>query len=333
MSPQNREPLIVGCHHKTGTLLLFNIGEAMMSRLWAADQFVSGTSNVRKQPLSRVLSTLPKTFRCYFNQWFEHEIDVDPASIRFLQLVRHPVTWVRSAYLYHRNGGPSEGVRWLDWRIFRLAQKQLSYCELLNEVDEDVGVSIEAVRSFPEIAGTARASRSARHLLAKRIVTLDQFESNFEVEMRSICGFAGLDSAATDEVMNSTRKYDIANRAARHKRPNVTRGSERAAQLESCLNEDAGFRHLYKQLAQDMGLDFDSHPSDRALLPLNQDLIRRILDAKEHLLRDAASEEAIEFLRSAPPEGLWLAYALQSFGEGGHLMMYEFIREMLLGIA
>src|SRR3984957_3307633 len=133
-------PLIIGCHHKTGTTLLFKLGPIIAERLWRRDQLVVASSAIRKEPLSQVLERLAKDLRCYFNTWFEHGVDLPPSSIRFLHFVRHPVKWGRSAYLYHKRGGPAEGIRWLDWRVFKIGERQFSYCQLLNAVEEQFGV-------------------------------------------------------------------------------------------------------------------------------------------------------------------------------------------------
>lgn len=324
--PQNKL-LVIGCHHKTGTTLLFKIGAAIAERLWRRDQLVVGSSAIRKQPLSKVLQSFGKDICCYFNPWFEHEVDLPSSNIRFLHFVRHPVKWVRSGYLYHKKGGPAESIRWLDWRVFRLGSRRLSYYELLNSVDEGMGASIEAVRSFPEIAGTARASYSSAGLTTKKILSLEHFQTDFNASVRSLGEFVGLDSAQINQVVLDMRAHDFS--GPHHGlRPNMTYKSESADRIESRLALDPGFRKLYTGLAEQMGFTWNRSAAEPGCSCLSNVLIERILGFKDQLLMDAASPEAQESLRSPSSRDSWLAYALQSFGEG-HLLMYDFIQQMI----
>ena len=132
-------PLVLGCHHKTGSVLLIQLMDRLLPRLnqkRRLNKIVSGSPMDRKAPLSGILNHY-RGCDCYVNLWFEHEIDVPSDSIRLLHFVRHPVKWVRSAYLYHKKGAPSDLIRWLDWRVFRFKGEELSYFEVLNRLDTD----------------------------------------------------------------------------------------------------------------------------------------------------------------------------------------------------
>jgi len=323
-------PLIIGCHHKTGTTLLFKLGPIIAERLWRRDQLVVASSAIRKEPLSQVLERLGKDLRCYFNPWFEHEVDLPPSSIRFLHFVRHPVKWVRSAYLYHKRGGPAEGIRWLDWRVFKIGERQFSYCQLLNAVEEQFGVFLEAVRCFPEIAGTARAAYSSAGLSMKRNITLEHFQTDFDASVRSLCEFAGLDPTQIGQIANRLRVYDSTN-PDHIPRLNVTHGSDSANRIEHCLSQDPGFRRLYAEPVKQMGFVWSESGASSEVSFLSDAFLDSILDIREQLLTDASSAKGQKFLCSASVRDSWLAFALQSFGEG-HLLMHSFIQEMLEGI-
>ena len=325
MSTQYREPLIIGCHHKTGTNFLGDLAEIIVGRLWRRDQVIVGSSQIRKQPLSKVVHSFGKDFHCYVNPWFEHDMDVPPSSVRFLHLIRHPVKWVRSAYLYHKKGGPSEKIRWLDWRVFRIGTRQLSYYELLNSVAEDAGIAIEAVRSFPEVAGTARSACTSAAFPLKQTFSLEQFQADFDSHIRALCEFVGFDLNQTSQVL---AKLDFSKAGHVDQRPNVTHGSELASDLEARLTHDPGFLRLYADPIAQMGFTFDGINTCNGHSLLDDALIGRILAAKDHFLTDVSSDEAQAFLRSESSSNGWLAYALQSFGNG-HLMMYDFIQQMV----
>src|SRR6266481_1475627 len=184
------EPIVLGCHHKTGTHLLTPLIRAASDEFWDRRNVVWGRPDQRKLPLSKIVEGYNRWF-CYLNIWFEHEVDVPECSIRFLQFVRHPAKWVRSAFLYHKKGGPSEGTPWLKWRIFRISDRNVSYQELLNGLDEERGLMIEAIRCFPEIAGTSRSARSATSVRMRHQVTLEDFEHDFEGTLRAACRSLG----------------------------------------------------------------------------------------------------------------------------------------------
>jgi hypothetical protein len=329
MDTQYGEPLIIGCHHKTGTEFLSNVLPILADQLWSRDYIIIGKSATRKLPLSQVLKSIRNDFRCYLNIWFEHEVDLPQTSVRFVHFIRDPIKWIRSAYLYHKKGGPSEGSRWLDWRVFRIGDRQLSYCELLNSVREEIGILIEAVRSFPEVAGTARASYSSNHLTMKKNMTLEQLQSEFDDNVISLCQFVGLNSTKINLVMDVIRKHDLSRMAPLAMPAHVTRGTDAADRLESYLIKDAGFMRLYTDIAGQMGFTIKRHWTQPMGSLLSDSFIDRILSARDFLLAGDFSTEMKQHLCADVPGTGWLAYALQSFGQGGHLMMYEFIQEMM----
>ena len=320
--------LVIACHHKTGSNLLIALLNELAARDYFPAQVMRGGWDERKLPLSLVLGRYASRPLWYLQTWFEHEIDVPADGIRFLHFVRHPIKWVRSAYLYHRRGGPSERVSWLKWRVFRLRSCQVSYCEALNSVSVERGLLIEAVRCYPEILGAARAASSSDHLLDRLRVSLEQFHRDFEPSVRSVCEFLGLDHPSAHEVTRAMAAHDLSRRRPDELPPNATSSSPEAAGCERYLAEDPAFHALYAQPAAQMGFGFEAR-SLRSESRLGSSVIGRALEAKEHLLVHPLSPQGQELLGQGQLGDHWVACALQSFGQGGHLMMHPFIQQIL----
>jgi glycosyltransferase involved in cell wall biosynthesis len=273
------ETIIIGCHHKTGTNILTTLLNVISARHWLPERVARGRSDDRKLPLSRILESYPEPPSCYVGIWFEHEVDVPADSVRFLHFVRHPAKWVRSAYLYHRKGGPLECTAWLKWRVFRNGGRHISYHELLNEMAVEQGLLIEAVRCYPEVAGTARAASTSSHLLTRVQTSLEKFHTDFDSSVRSVCGFMGLDSGGSDEIADAMSRHDLSIRRPDELPSNVTRNSPEAARLERYLVEDPAFHRLYAQPAVQMGFALDSS-SVRSESLLDDSVVEQILEAK-----------------------------------------------------
>jgi glycosyltransferase involved in cell wall biosynthesis len=327
-SMRQTEAIIIGTHHKTGSNLLITLLKVIEAKHWLPARVVRARPEERKLPLSGILKNYSAPLPCYVDTWFEHEVDVPEDSVRFLHFVRHPANWVRSAYLYHKKGGPSEAVPWLKWRLFRNGGQYISYHELLNGINDERGVLIEAVRSYPEIAGTARAAATSSHLLKRVQLSLEQFHSDFDSSIRSICEFLELDSERSEEITYAMTEHDFSKRHSDELPLNVTRNSSQAAYLERYLMEDPEFRRLYAQPGMEMGFPLDSN-SVRSGSLLDKSIIDQILEAQTHLLTHPYVQDAQEVLQADTSGNLWLAYALQSFGQGGHLMMHQFIQRIL----
>lgn len=320
-------PLAIGCHHKTGTKLLAQILKVVGNQLRLQGNIIIARSEERKLPFSFVLKKLPKSC-CYINTWFEHEMDVPASSVRFLHFVRHPADRIRSAYLYHAAGGPGEAVRWLDFRIFRVFDKAVSYYDLLNIVDDKTGLLIEAIRCYPEIAGTARAAHSSAHLTRKLEISLEQIATDFEGNIRAACEFMGLDKANARMAVEALKEHDISKKRKSDLPNHVTRFNPEAENLKNYLVGDPAFYRLYSQCIQQTG--FECCPGQlRTSSRIDDDLLANILDNNSRLLTDFRTESARMDLRYNKALRNWLPYALQTFGEGGHLMMYEFLQTFI----
>jgi hypothetical protein len=315
----------MGCHHKTGTQLLDAFVRETARRFLEPIAF--GTSYARKIPLSHVLREMGESYLSYVNICFEHQIDVPAESIRFLHFVRHPIRWIRSAFLYHKMGGPLEGIPWLRWRIFRLDGSSLSYHELLNCVDWKIGSIIEAIRSYPEIAGSARAADTSSDLRHRLQVSLEQFQLNFDHTARSIYEFLKLPPGEMEATLNAFAKMDISRMRSEELPSNITRSSISCEPVEVYLSQHSGIFKLYSDLAVPMGFVLD-RPTAPSTSLLDEEILGMILKNKPFLLTHSQSMEAKAFLPSDKSQNEWRAVDRQQFG-GGHLMMCEFIQAFL----
>jgi hypothetical protein len=328
MATRNGRPLVLACHHKTGSCLLIQLVNKLAPRLAqkrSLNRVIVGDPINRKLPLSVVLRQHPGC-DLYINQWFEHEVDVPADAVELVQFVRHPVNWVRSAYLYHKKGAPSEVIRWPDWRIFRWRGARLSYCELLSRVDTGLGLAIEAVRSFPEILGTASVARTSSALRHHQQFTLEEVQEDFDGTISRLCGFIGFNDP--DEVAVELKELDLSRSCAGPLPANVTRTSSESAELERVLTDDPQFSRLYSQAAQEMGFQLSgNHEGKASILPAP--IVQELLSGQGHLRTSwQTAQQANEFMRNSNSERWWATYALQVAG-CGHLMMQGFIQEML----
>jgi hypothetical protein len=323
-------PLVLGCHHKTGSVLLTQFMDRVGSRFTQKlrlSKIVNGSPVDRKAPLSAILNHYQNP-DCYINLWFEHEIDVAPDSIRLLHFVRHPVKWVRSAYLYHKKGAPSDSVRWLDRRVFRLKEEQVSYCEVLNRVDSATGLAAEAIRSFPEIIGTALVARTSSCLTHRQQVSLEQLHADFDATMGLICALVGFDETDTSEIIAELKILDLSRASPGQMPQNVTRNSPNSQELERTLEGDPMFHKLFDSAASDMGFRFSEMPrQSRSILP--EAIVTTLLNGTSHLCTPwQAVERDRDFMLDGDSITWWLTYALQVSG-CGHLMMHSFIQQLL----
>ena len=330
MISNDRPPLVLGCHHKTGSVLLTQFMDRVGSQLkqqLRLDRIVHGSPVDRKAPLSAILNHYQNP-DCYVNLWFEHDIDVAPDSIRLLHFVRHPVKWIRSAYLYHKKGAPSDSVRWLDWRVFRLKGEQLSYCELLNRVDSAMGLAAEAIRSFPEIIGTARVARSSARLIHRQQVSLEQLHADFDTTIGLICALVGFDKFDSSKIIAELKVLDLSRAPPGQIPKNVTRNSPDSLELERTLESDPMFCKLFDSAAGDMGFRFSQMPQQsRSILP--EAIVTALLDGTSHLCTPWQTvERRKDFMLDEDSVKWWLTYALQVSG-CGHLMMHSFIQQLL----
>lgn len=325
-------PLIIGCHHKTGTMLLAAIVKTLRSQRRSYCNLVVAAPHDRKLPFSLILQDLKAKHLnkpCwYIDIWFEHEMDITPSSVRFLHFVRHPADRIRSAYLYHAKGAPNDTGRWLDWRIFSVFNKAVSYCELLNIVDDKVGLLIEALRSYPEIAGTARAAKTSDHLTQRLQISLEQIAANYDANIRKVCEFMGLGKTSAKIAANALRQHDLSKMHKNDVPNHVTRYNPKADQLKRYLLEDPLFHKLYSQCVEETGFECCSSQRRKKSL-VNDDIVANILNSKTRLLTDLRTELGHADIRSGLVMKDWLPYALQAFGPCGHLMMYEFIQTFI----
>lgn len=321
-------PLVIGCHHKTGTnlmgKLLRTLGQPVAEK-WGLHHLVRGRVEERKLPLSVILKRYPGC-HCYTNIWFEHEIDVPAESIRLLHFVRHPVKWVRSAYLFHRRG-MSQSERWLSWRVFRLHGEPIGYSDLLKKLDPTLGLAIEAVRSFPEIEGTARTARTSSRLNHRHRITLEQVDESFDGTVAGALGFIGFGGVEIDRLLANLKDHDLSRKSPEALPRNVTRNAPESAELEGILAEDPSFRRLYSGAAEAMGFGFPKALRSGSLL--SDEMVEALVAGKSHVLTNCAEAgEANQLMPPGEESRWWTAYALQSFG-WGHLMMHGFIQSMI----
>jgi hypothetical protein len=290
-------------------------------------KIVSGSPIDRKDPFSRILKRF-KGCECYVNLWFEHEIDVAADSIRFAHFVRHPVKWVRSAYLYHKKGAPSDFIRWLDWRVFRWKGDQLSYCEVLNQLDPTLGLAIEAVRIFPEIIATARVARTCSHLVYRQQLSLEQVYDSFDETIARFCTFIGFRKSETDKLIDEFRDLNLALPRPGSLPANVTRNSSETPELERTLSRDRLFSRLFADAAEDMGFRLpEEQPRGRSILP--EAIVNALLERRAHVDTHLQRAEWMkEFTRYEEADKWWAAYVLHGPG-CGHLMMHNFIQQLL----
>jgi len=319
-------PTVIGVHHKAGTLLASAIADLLAEARPVGLAHVP--SQLRKLPLSQVLRALSRS-GLYLSCWCEHQIDAD--AVKFLHFVREPSARIASAYLYHRRRAPNDLLRWVDWPIFEFRGRK-SYAEVVNALELGDGLVVEAIRSFPEMFGSARAFASARALPAglNLPVWLHRFEQDGTAGLSEIFRFVHGDDDGLDAFMAGAEKSAILIDEARggDRRGHVTRDDPLRDEVDAAIAGSADIARLYDEVARSMGLAPAS--AGEARIADIVDAIKGnagLLATCTHVL-----ESSPRFWSDRNSAAIWQAIALANLGNG-HLMMQPFIQAFLARIA
>lgn len=331
-----KKPAIIGAHHKTGATLAWS-----MIRLLArhVPKAVRGEENpaarlhnsTRKLPLSLALGTVQKKPIVY-SIWFEHAFDV--RGVRFLHFVRHPQSCLASAYLYHKRGAPSDPLRWIEWPIFAFNGPK-SYVALLNAVDPADGIMLEAIRTYPEALGSARAASSGARLLGTDYmpIWLDDFDKDPLRPLAAIFHFVcGDDAPGLDAFLAAARSGDVilGPGSAAVARGHVTRHDAARSIVEKAIAESPAIARLYGPVFRQMGLA-EPAPAPQAAAA-GSGLPGLLADIERHAPLLVTSPDILKdqpgFWRAPISPRGWQSFALSNVGNG-HLMMYPFMQAYL----
>lgn len=332
-----KKTALIGAHHKTGTMLameILKLVSEMGSLKWeTADRPISLIPNhFRKLPLSRALQHVP-TARITCNIWFEHEIDMP--ELAFLHFVRNPLTRIASAYLYHRRGAPSDQIKWVDWAIFELHGQRRSYREILNELSFADGVLVEAIRTYPEAVGSARAFKSSLSLPAGDGLTiwLDEFEDSPTKSLKSIFDlfFDNDPDRLNLFLLKAKSRNIILNDDSSLKRNgHVTKTDANRKVVEKLIVNSTEINFLYETIMQDMDISsvqMSSVPGPQILNLLNEIKLSR----KYLMVHPEAASSDPRFWNDRNASNLWQMFTLSNFG-CGHLMMYPFVQRFIANL-
>jgi hypothetical protein len=338
--------IVVGAHHKTGSVLSWEIVNLLIEfipgRPADAVRVTDLPNWMRKLPLSYALKHSPKAVFAR-SMWFEHEIDVP--GIKFLHFVRRPMPRLASAYLFHKRGAPTDAMRWADWRIFDFNGRK-SYVEVLNALDVRDGLLVEAIRTYPEAVGSARAYASAAGLPADQNlpVWLDRFEDRPLDSLSAIFQFVygDADSRLGDFLAKAeSRQIVLKDDSSALRRGHVTRNDASRRTVEATIGSSAEIAHLYADIAQKMGPSPTTSPTlaggEPGLLAELDSNISDIFDdikSKTHILSLSPGrvQSSKKFWRDPDASAVWQTFALSNFANG-HLMMQPFIQTLLSRLA
>jgi hypothetical protein len=338
--------IIVGAHHKTGSLLSWEIANLLIEFIPERPTdaaYVADLPNwMRKLPLSYALRHSPKALFAR-SMWFEHQIDV--SGIKFLHFVRHPMPRLASAYLYHKRGAPTDAMRWADWRIFDFNGRK-SYVEVLNALDVREGLLVEAIRTYPEAVGSTRAYASGARLPAGQNlpVWLDRFVDRPLDSLSAIFQFVygDADSRLGDFLAQAeSRQIVLKDDSPTVHRGHVTRNDASRRTVEATIASSAEIARLYADIVQTMGAPPTTSSTvtgaDAALLAEPDSNISDIFDdvkSKTHFfsLSPGKVQGSEKFWRDPDASSIWQTFALSNFANG-HLMMQPFIQALLSRLA
>lgn len=329
------KPTIVGAHHKTGSVLSWEIvkllTEFVGGRPKDAVRFADIPNWLRKEPLSYALEHSPRAlFRR--NIWCEHQIDV--SGIKFLHFVRHPMPRIASGYLYHKRGAPTDVIRWPDWPIFDFRGRKC-YIELLNALDIREGLLVEAIRTYPEALGSARAYASAARLPAGENlpVWLEHFEHRPLDSLTAIYKFVygDADGRLADFLAKAESRDIVLREDSAAYRRHVTRNDTGRRTIEETIASSAEIARLYDDIARKMGAAPMTSRGEQAG-PLSD--IFDDLKSKSHflLMSPRSAQDSGEFWRDPAAGSIWQTFALSNFANG-HLMMQPYIQALLSRLA
>jgi hypothetical protein len=143
----------------------------------------------------------------------------------------------------------------------------MSYGDVLRVAEPALGVTLEAIRSYPEVSATARIAGAARHLRTRYQTTLEEATADFAAVARKVCDFAGVDGQDVAGLLRILSQHDPSNPPKGSAPTNVTRNMKEAPSVERWLRTDELFCSLYADTGRDMGFDIRPAPKGCVLSP------------------------------------------------------------------
>jgi len=335
------KPTVIGTHHKTGTVLAIGLTELLVSflpeRPGGAPPIAVFPNALRKVALSSVLRQMPRA-PLFSSLWCEHRIDAP--DINLVHFVRGPLSRIASGYLYHKRGAPSDAMGWVHWKIFDFHGPK-SYMEVVNALDVQDALIVEAIRTYPEAAGSKRAFESAAKLPARQSlpVWLHAFEESPDEALTAIFRMvAGEDDARLEEFLAGARTRGIVldRRSAPPGGGHVTRNDADRRTVDHAVAQSAEIAHLYEDIARAMAAGGPGRESGAASVrkePVGTadcfDILDEIKARTMYLVVSPNELQAMkEFWHDAVAGSIWQTFALSNFANG-HLMMQPFIQRFL----
>ena len=195
-------PILVGTHHKTGTVLLSKIFRVAAKYMGVPRLKEAQTTN-RTQCGKYFVGKLPVV--CIVEHVSARDVKAWTwrPNVPFIHAVREPMEMCISAYQYHLTGAEP----WLLQPLKDL--NNLTIQQYYKTLPPEQAVNFECKRMMFELVETALVYNATRNRPKTLTLRLEEFASNYDGTTRKMFSFLGGQSTHVETLVNASTMYDI----------------------------------------------------------------------------------------------------------------------------
>jgi len=258
-------PILIGTHHKTGTVLLAKIFR-VAAKYMGVPRLKEAQITNRTQCSRYFASKEPVV--CIVEHVSSRDLKawVKP-MVPFIHAVREPLEMCISAYQYHLTGAEP----WLTVPLRDINNQTLQ--QYYIALPPEQAVNFECKRMMMELIEVALVYNATRARPKTLTVRLEEFVSNYDATTRRVFSFLGGDQSHINTLVNASITYDIARQPAGDSR-HVSARSSKAA-LRAMVQRDPLVGRLMDHLRNLMGYGPGDTPEGPKREPLCS-LVRKV---------------------------------------------------------
>ena len=201
-------PVLIGTHHKTGTVLLSKVFRSACKYMGVPRVREAQTTN-RTQCGPYFKSQLPTV--CIVEHINAHDVRAWAQSrlVPFIHTVREPLEMCISSYQYLLTGAEP----WMTQPLRDLNGSTLQ--QHYTAIGPVLSVPFECTRMMLELVETALIYNSTRSRARTATIRFEEFSTDYDGTMRSMFNFLGTQTRYTEYLVNISSAHDL----ARHPSP------------------------------------------------------------------------------------------------------------------
>ena len=237
-------PILIGTHHKTGTVLLSKIFR-IAAKFMGVPRFKEANPTNRSLCSPHFKAQDPMV--CIVEHVSARDVRefTKRPTVPFIHAVREPLEMCISAYQYHLHGTEP----WLRAPLRDLNGSSLQ--EYYAALSPDSAVRFECKRMMFELIETALVYNSSRARAKTMTVRLEEFSSDYDSVTRRLFNFLGTPPPHVEHLVNASIAYDLKRNPAGDEH-HVSASVEKTA-LRAMVMLDPLVSHLMHDLRDIMG--------------------------------------------------------------------------------